>query len=233
VKRVLISSGLGFLVGLVGYLSQTLPVYLDFLAHQPGRGPVNETDAFSPWLAFTFGFGSPLWIPLGFATAALIWTAWTLWENGSTDTKFPVRLLLVYLVILASIPTLIVISDFGNIEETEEEWDWVIGWSYLLIGPSLAASYLGLRNFRRMPVLAVFATLFALFHVGTTLLDYGFYPRYMQDCRFGYDEASGTVDLDVLYFLRAAAILAAPFLAIYFIWKFLSRRRTSRAQPVT
>jgi hypothetical protein len=116
-------------------------------------------------------------------------------------------------------------SDFGNFEATEEEWDWVIGWSYLLIEPILAALYLALRNFKRMPVLATFTALFALFHIATTIADYGLIPTYVPDFRFGYDETTGKVDLDAFSFLRFSAVFAIPFLIVYFIPKIWPWRK--------
>lgn len=130
-------------------------------------------------------------------------------------------------------PTLVVMNDFGNFEATEEEWDWVIGWSYLLIGPALAAVYLAFRNFRFMPVLAVFAALFALFHIITTVSDYGLVPRYVPNAGFGFDEATGKVDLDIIAYLRFSLILAVPFLIVYFLWRFWPRKETLIARPVT
>jgi hypothetical protein len=51
-KRFLISLGVGFLVALCGFIHETLPIYLDFLAHQPGKVPTNQVDAFPPDSAF-------------------------------------------------------------------------------------------------------------------------------------------------------------------------------------
>jgi hypothetical protein len=123
-------------------------------------------------------------------------------------------------------------SDFGNFEATEEEWDWVIGWSYLLIGPALAALYLGIRNFRFMPVLAVFAALFAVFHIVTTVSDYGLVPRYVLDVRFGFDEDTGKVDLHIISYLRFSLVLAVPFLTVYFLWRFWPRKEMLIARPI-
>jgi len=228
-KRFLISLAVGFLAALCGYLKQTLPIYLDFVAHQPGKVPISQSDAFPPSNAFFMA--SPLWIPFWFGITAVIWTVWTLLKHHTENSKLPVRLLIFYLLCIASIPTLVVMSDFDNLEATEEEWNWVIGWSYLLIGPVLAALYLAIRNFRRMPVLAIFAALFALFHVGTTIADYGLIPRYIPDFRFGFDEDTGRVDLDIVSYLRFSLMLAVPFLIVYFLWRFWPRRRPSVVAP--
>ncbi len=157
---------------------------------------------------------------------AVIWTVWTVLKSNTSDSKLPVRLLIFYLICISSIPTLVVMNDFDNLEATEEEWNWVIGWSYLLIGPVLAALYLAIRNFRLMPVLAIFAALFALFHVGTTIAYYGMIPCYILDCRFGFDEDSRTVDLDIVSYLRFSLMLAVPFLIVYFFWRLWPRRGT-------
>lgn len=208
-----------------GYLKQTLPIYMDFAAHQPGKVPTSQADAFPPSDAFFMA--SPLWIPFWFGVTGVIWTVWTLLKRDKENSRLPVRLLIFYLVCIVSIPTLVVLSDFDNLEATEEEWNWVIGWSYLLIGPALAALYLAIRNFRQMPVLAIFVALFVLFHVGTTIADYGLIPRFVQDIRFGFDEDTGKVDLDIFLYLRFCLILAVPFLIIYFLWRFLPRREAS------
>jgi hypothetical protein len=229
-KRFLISLGVGFIAAICGYLKQTLPIYLDFVAHQPGKVPISQADSFPP--SNSFFMASPLWIPFWFGITAVVWTVWTILKNGKGDSKLPVRLLIFYLLCVASMPTLVVMSDFGNFEATEEEWDWVIGWSYLLIGPALTALYLAIRNFRFMPVLAVFAALFALFHIVTTVLDYGLVPRYVPDVRFGFDEDTGKVDLDIISYLRFSLILAVPFLIVYFLWRFWPRKETLIARPV-
>lgn len=216
-KRFLISLGIGFLAAFCGYLYQTLPIYLEIAAHQPGKVPISQSDSFSPNTAFFMA--SPLWIPLWFGITAVIWTVWTLLKHNPVNSKFPVQILIAYLLCIASLPTLVVISDFGNLEATEEEWDWAIGWSYILIGPVLAALYLALRNFRRMPVLATFTALFALFHVATTIIEYGFIPKCVPDIRFGFDESTGMVDLSISSYLQFSAMLAVPFLIVYFLWK--------------
>jgi hypothetical protein len=221
-RRFLISLGVGFVAAMCGYLKQTLPIYLDFVAHQPGKVPISQTDAFPASTAFFMA--SPLWIPFWFAITAVIWTVWTYLKHDTGDLTLPVRLLIFYLLCIASIPTLVVMSDFDNLEVTEEEWNWVIGWSYLVIGPVLAALYLAIRNFRRMPALTIFAALFALFHVVTTIFDYGLIPRFVPDVRFGFDEDTGRVDLDIVSYLRFSLILAIPFLIIYFLWRFWPRR---------
>jgi hypothetical protein len=228
-KRFLISLAVGFFAAFCGYLNQTLPIYLDFVAHQPGKVPISQADSFSPDHAFSMG--SPLWIPLWFGITAVIWTVWTLLTHDTTDSKFPVRLLIFYLLCIASIPTLVVMSDFGNLEATEEEWNWVIGWSYLLIGPVLAALYLAMRNFRHMPVLAIFTALFALFHVVTTISGYGLIPRYVPDFRFGFDEDTGRVDLSIVSYLKFSIMVAVPFLIVYFLWRFWPWRRASVVEP--
>jgi hypothetical protein len=210
---------------LCGYLKQTLPIYLDFVAHQPGKVPISQTDAFPPSNAFFMA--SPLWIPFWFGITEAIWTVWTLLKHDKHDSKFPVRLLIFYLLCIVSIPTLVVMSDFGSLEATEEEWNWVIGWSYLLIGPVLAALYLALRNFRYMPVLAIFTALCALFHVITTILEFGLVPQYVPDFRFGFDESTGTVDLDIFSYLRFSVMLTVPFLIVYFLWRFWPWRSAS------
>jgi hypothetical protein len=228
-KRFLISLGLGFLAGFCGYLYQTLPIYLDFLAHQRGKVPISQADSFSPNTAFFMA--SPLWIPLWFGITAVIWTVWTLLKNGATDSKFPVRLLIVYLLCIASLPTLVFMDDFDNLEATEEDWNWVIGWSYLLIGPVLAALFLAVRNFRNMRVLAIFTALFALFHVVTTICDYGFIPRFVPDIRFGFDDSTGTVDLSIFSYLLFSVMFAVPFFIVYFLWRFWPWRRASVVEP--
>jgi drug/metabolite transporter (DMT)-like permease len=229
-KRFLISLGTGFLVGFGVYLSQTLPSYFVILAHQPGRVPISEADSFSPNVAFTYA--SPLWIALWCVATALMWTVWTILKDGAADPKFPVRLLISYLLLISSIPTLFVLSDFDNLEATEEDWNYVLGWSYLLIGPVLAALYLALRNFRRMPVLAIFTALFALFHIGTTIADYGFYPQFVPDMDPGTPP-----NLGICGYLLSSFIIAIPFLAVYLIWKFWpnlkSRFARNRTDPST
>jgi len=230
-RRFLISLGVGFVATLCGYLKQTLPIYLDFVAHQPGKVPVGQTDAFPPSTAFFMA--SPLWIPFWFGLTAVIWTVWTLLKHNTRDSKLLVRLLIFYLLCIASIPTLVVLSDFDNLEATEEEWNWVIGWSYLLIGPVLAALYLAIRNIRCMPVLAIFAALFALFHVVTTVFDYGIIPRFIPDVRFGFDEDTGKVDLDIVSYLRFSLILAVPFLIVYFLGRFWPKRGAFIARPAS
>jgi len=227
-KRFLISLGIGFVAALCGYLNQTLPIYLDFVAHQPGKVSIGQADSFPPSTAFFMA--SPLWIPFWFGTTAIIWSVWTLLKKGNADSKFPVRLLIVYLLCITSLPTLTVMGDFNNLEATEEEWNWVIGWSYLLIGPLLAALYLAFRNFRRMPVLAIVTALFALFHVATTISDYGFIPKYVPDVRFGFDESTGAVDLSISSYLQFSATLAIPFLIVNFLWRFWPLRRASVVQ---
>jgi hypothetical protein len=230
-KRFLISLGVGFLAAFCGYLHQTLPIYLDFVAHQPGKVPISQTDSFSPNTAFFMA--SPLWIPLWFGITAVIWTVWTLLKHDAAFSKLPVRLLIVYLLCITSIPTLVVMGDWDNLEATEEEWNWVIGWSYLLLGPVFAALYLVLRNFRRMPVLAVFTALFALFHVITTISDYGFIPRFVPDVRFGFDESTGTVALSIISYLLFSLVLAAPFLIVYFLCKFWPWRESRGTASVS
>ena len=230
-KRFLISLAVGFLAALCGYLKQTLPIYLDFVAHQPGKVPISQSDAFPPSNAFFMA--SPLWIPFWFGITAVIWTVWTLLKHHTENSKLPVRLLIFYLLCIASIPTLVVMSDWDNFEATEEEWNWVIGWSYLLIGPVLAALYLAIRNFRRMPLLAIFAALFALFHIVTTVSDYGLIPRFVPDVRFGFDEDTGRVDLDIFSYLRFSLILAVPFLVVYFLLRFWPRRGAFNIRSVS
>jgi hypothetical protein len=230
-KRFLISLGVGFVAALCGSLEQTWPIYLDFVAHQPGRVPTSQADAFPPSNAFFMA--SPLWIPFWFVITGVVWTVWTILKTDKGNSQVPVRLLIFYLLCIASIPTLVVMSDFDNNEATEEEWNWVIGWSYLVIGPALAALYLAIRNFRYMPAVAVFAALFALFHVGTTIADYGLIPRYIPDIRFGFDESSGRVDLDFVSYLRFSLILAVPFLIVYFLWRFWPGRGAFVVRPAS
>jgi hypothetical protein len=230
-RRFLISLGLGFVAAMCGYLKETLPIYFDFVAHQPGKVPISQTDAFPPSNAFFMA--SPLWIPFWLGITAVIWTIWTLFKHGAKDSKLPVRLLIFYLLFIASIPTLVVMSDFDNLEATEEDWNWVIGWSYLLIGPALAALYLAIRNFKCMPVLAIFAALFAFFHIITTITDYGLIPRFILDVRFGFDEDAGKVDLDIFSYLRFSLIAAVPFLIVYFLWRFWPTKGPFTLRPVS
>jgi hypothetical protein len=82
-----------------------------------------------------------------------------------------------------------------------------------------------------MPVLAIFTALFALFHIGTTILAFGLVPRYVPDFRFGFDEASGKVDLDIFSYLRFSAVFAVPFLIVYFIWKLWPWRGACVIEP--
>ena len=52
---------MGFIAAMCGFLKQTLPIYFDIVAHQPGKVPISQTDAFPPSNAFFMG--STLWIP--------------------------------------------------------------------------------------------------------------------------------------------------------------------------
>ena len=84
-----------------------------------------------------------------------------------------------------------------------------------------------------MPVLAIFTALFALFHLATTIADYGFIPKYILDVRFGFDDFTGKVDLNIPSYLQFSAMLAVPFLIVYFLWRFWSLRKASVVQITT
>jgi hypothetical protein len=150
----------------------------------------------------------------------------------SQRPAFEVRLLVLYILCVSSFPTFVVYSDFGSIESSIEDWNWVLGWSFILIGPLLGALYLALRNFRRMPFLALLTCASVGFHIYTTVYDYGFYPRFVPDM-----DPGTPISLCVPCYLRGGAIIALPFVALYLLWKFWpnlkSRFARIRTDPST
>ena len=91
-RRFLISLGVGFVAAMCGFLKQTLPIYFDIVAHQPGKVPISQAYAFPPTNAFFMG--SLLWIPGWFGITAVTWTIWTLVKRDKSDSELPVRLLI-------------------------------------------------------------------------------------------------------------------------------------------
>jgi uncharacterized membrane protein (DUF485 family) len=150
----------------------------------------------------------------------------------SQRPAFEVRLLILYILCVSSFPTLIAFSIWDNCEAFVENWNWVMGWSFILLGPLLSALYLACRNFKRMPFVALITGLLVSFHVISTLLSYGFYPQF--DPRM---DPGTPIDLDVLYYLRAAVVVALPFIVVYLLWRFWTRLkavfRRARTDPST
>jgi hypothetical protein len=130
--------------------------------------------------------------------------------DRNNSSAFPLKLLLAYIVLIGLIPTFQFFSDFGNIEATETDWDWSLGWSLILCVPLALAICLAGHQLKKMWVFGGLVIFFSGWHIVTTLFLYfneGLLPS-------PYSE----MDLQPLYFLRAALIVSLPFFAIYYCW---------------
>ena len=130
---------------------------------------------------------------------------------------FPLKLLMAYVVCISLYQLIfaIQISDSDYIGRWEDVWNWVLGRCFVLCIPLFWVMFSAIWCFRGMPVFAVIMILAALWHIGTTLWFYicfGFDPRF-------------NINLQPLYFLRGALVFAVPFVVIYLVWFFWSRRK--------
>jgi len=132
---------------------------------------------------------------------------------------FPLRLLLLYVLSVGVLPTIDFWLDFGDMEATEEGWDTILVFSVIVSVPLVAASWAGIRNLKRLPILAVLLTLFTAFHLCTTglLCADGFLGEPYSD--------SGLSAYAFERYAETFAIFAMPFIAIYIAWRFWPQRR--------
>jgi hypothetical protein len=83
-----------------------------------------------------------------------------------------------------------------------------------------------------MPLLSFVTALFVFLHIHSTNSAFGFPPRYVPDM-----DPGTPIDLGILYYLRAAAVLALPFLAVYLLCRFWPKLkavfRRARTDPST
>jgi hypothetical protein len=97
--------------------------------------------------------------------------------------------------------------DFGNMEATEEDWNWVTIWSFVLCIPLAAICGLVVANFRRIPILAIGVLLFSVFHFWTTFAENLLPPPYSD------------FDLGIPEFSKTLVIFALPFILVFFVWR--------------
>jgi hypothetical protein len=142
----------------------------------------------------------------------------TLWSEHQRSL-FPLRLLLLYALFIGLEPTIDFWLDFSNLEAIEEDWDSQLVFSVIVSVPLVMASWVGARNMKRLPILAVLLTLFTAFHLWTTYLL----------CTQGlmgepYSDPGLSADAFESYAI-IFGIFAVPFLTAYLIWFFWQRRK--------
>lgn len=139
--------------------------------------------------------------------------------KSAANPLFPLRLLLLYALVVGLLPTIVVWGDLGNFEATEEDWDHVLVFSVLVAVPLVVASWVGIRNVKRLPLLAVVLTLFTAFHLWSTGLE----------CMQGlmgdpYSDPGLSTDAFVGY-AKILGVFSVPFLVAYLIWRFWPRKQ--------
>ena len=137
-------------------------------------------------------------------------------KASAKASKLPLRLLLLYVLWVCATPSLVFWSDFGNIEESIADWNWILGWSLILSVPLFVAGIIAALNFRRIWILASVYMAFAVFHIYTTT------ELYFSS---GFIDEPSEYALDPIGFLQGMVIFAVPLLAIYLAWRFWPRRK--------
>ncbi|MDQ3566332.1 MAG: hypothetical protein M3436_20400, partial [Pseudomonadota bacterium] len=115
------------------------------------------------------------------------------------------KVLLGYIIVLASVPTVHKILTFGNIDATIEAYNWRLGWSLILCIPQLVVVLMAMRYVRQMPVFFLLSVAAIAWHIAASVRKY---------LRVGFDPRID-FDLEPFRFLVLAAVLAVPFYAAY------------------
>jgi len=138
----------------------------------------------------------------------------------------PLRLLLLYAFCIGLLPTIGFWLDFGNLEAEEEGWDSDPVFSVIVSVPLVVASWIALRNIKRLPILALLLTLFTAFHLWSTysLCKMGFLGTPYSDPGLSTDAFKG--------YAETFGLWAIPFLTAYLLWFFWTERKRLKESPV-
>src|ERR1700677_4126383 len=131
--------------------------------------------------------------------------------KNAKSSMLPLRLLLLYILLISLVPTITFWLDFGNLEESGADQNWLLFWSLILSVPLFIGGILTVKSFRRIWILGSIFLTFAVFHLSTTALLY---------FSSGFISSPAEYNLAPLYFLRFALVTAIPFVALYLSWRF-------------
>ena len=140
-------------------------------------------------------------------------------EGSRARSLFPIKLLVIYLVVISLLPTFFMLWDLGNVEESTELWNPILALSLILCTPLLFVISLSIWYFRRMPYFASIFTAWSILIIAETV---GSYYGQGFDSRFDVDLSR----INLIGLFGCFFCIGLPFILTYFIWRFWPQKKS-------